>query len=289
MAEHELHCSQVGAVLDEVGCEGVAQNVRAEGRSNSCADSVLAEDFPESLASEGASAMVEEDLGAAFPYEIRATFFEKVVEPVGGGVAEGDQAFLATFADNSDEGRIQVQLVETKTHELGDAQSGCVQGFDHGPVSQSEEGVGVGDLEQLLDVFGRQGMRHRVPELRVLNVGGGISFDHFRQQEKAIESAHRRQCSCGGPCGQAGVPAESEIAANLMALDVGEINAVFREPREKSSEVSAIGRNRVGAHVSLDRQMGKELMQGVFRVSHMAIIAGGGSFCCLGALAILEC
>lgn len=50
MPEQKLHNTQISAVIEQMGCEGVAKNVRRKMRSDPCNHSVLLDQLPESLA-----------------------------------------------------------------------------------------------------------------------------------------------------------------------------------------------------------------------------------------------
>src|SRR5437773_5987320 len=63
VSQHHLHAAQIGAPLQKVRCERVAQHVGAELATDADGAPVGFEDLPEALAAHGLAAVVEKERG----------------------------------------------------------------------------------------------------------------------------------------------------------------------------------------------------------------------------------
>jgi hypothetical protein len=111
VAEEELDGAEVGAVLDHVGGATVAEGVRAGGAV------VALDEEPDGLTGERHAAQGEEETCAvggvgfgADAGEMWATFLEVEAEGVQGGEAEGDDAFLVSFAADEDAAEVEREV-----------------------------------------------------------------------------------------------------------------------------------------------------------------------------------
>src|SRR5438552_12375832 len=99
VAEHRLHGAQVGAALEQMGGEAVAQRVRVDALLDACRARVSAEQLPESLPGHVAAARGDEEVGGvASPEQLLARPPEIDVERLAGASADGNDALLAALA-----------------------------------------------------------------------------------------------------------------------------------------------------------------------------------------------
>ena len=92
VSEHELYGTQIDAVVDEVGGEGVAQTVRAE-RGDAGGVRIIFDNHPRELAGDAAAFLADEDFGADFVFEQqRARFGAIAFDPVNGFFAHRHNA-----------------------------------------------------------------------------------------------------------------------------------------------------------------------------------------------------
>ena len=195
------------------------------------------------------------------------------VDPGDGVDAEGHQAFLASLAENPDKAGIEADPVEGQTDQFGHPQTGGVEGLEHGPVAEPEGGRGVRSGEQGVDLVGRQGVRHRPPQARRSEVGGGVGGQDLGLDEEAEERPQGRQGARRRTRRQTGVAARPEIVAEARAFDRLQIELLFVEPRRELAQIAGVGFDRPRAQVALDREMGEELVDLVFGAGrHVAIV-----------------
>ena len=106
MAQHGLHGPQVGAVVQQVRGEGVAQDVGAHGLGAEARLAGIAlEEPPQVLAGEALAPLTHEQLGA-FGVEARPQDQPGSQPDLGAG-AEGHQALLAALARDLQEALVQ--------------------------------------------------------------------------------------------------------------------------------------------------------------------------------------
>ena len=106
-----------------------------------------------------------------------AARFKKSSHPVDGRLAEGNEPFLATLADDSQHALEQVHLPRAQTYQLRYPQSRCVEHLQHRAVPNPECGFEVGCGEQSLDLLLRQDAGQRAPESRGIDPIAWIILD----------------------------------------------------------------------------------------------------------------
>ena len=153
VAEQHLHDAQVGAVVDEVGCERMAQGVRRDGRGDAAGGSIVADKFPEGLTGYGFAAFVEEKNVVQRVFEqLRAGAMDVTFDGSHGVFADGDEAFFLPFAAYAQDAVLQVEVAEAQADEFADAQAAGVEQFEHGGVAAAGWRGGVGGSQQFFDV-----------------------------------------------------------------------------------------------------------------------------------------
>ena len=98
MAEHLLDDTQVGAALEQVAGERVAQHVRVDGALDAGAPGGITDDGPDAFAGQGAPADGEEHRdGARGGVELRPDLGEVRRERLAGRDAERDEALFVAL------------------------------------------------------------------------------------------------------------------------------------------------------------------------------------------------
>ena len=98
MAEQQLHYAQIGAMVDEMGSEGVAQGVGRDGFADTCDDGAAFNQIPECLSRHGAAARRDKQCIARLAGEQGgAGFFKVSGEPIDSYFADRHQALFRTF------------------------------------------------------------------------------------------------------------------------------------------------------------------------------------------------
>src|SRR4051794_22415661 len=100
MAEHLLHASEVGAALEQVRRERVAEQVRVHAALlEPCDRGEPAEDQEDARAGERAALRVQEEVGAMPPVEVGPPAREVPPERLDGLAADRHDALLAAFPE----------------------------------------------------------------------------------------------------------------------------------------------------------------------------------------------
>ena len=104
MAEHLLDAAQVGASLEQVRCERVAQEVGVDAaRLEPCLVGEAAEDEERARPGERSAAGVEEEVGPVSTVEVRPAEREVAAHGFDRGAAERHDPLLAALAEHADE------------------------------------------------------------------------------------------------------------------------------------------------------------------------------------------
>ena len=122
VAEHLLDAAEVGAALEEVRRERVAQQVGVDARR---LEAGLLGELPQDEERAGAgqrpAAGVQEELGAIAAVEVRAAEREVAADGFGGGPAERHETFLASLAERADDASVEVDGALFEADGLGHA------------------------------------------------------------------------------------------------------------------------------------------------------------------------
>src|SRR5262245_23213634 len=119
VAEHLLDAPQVGAALEQVRRERVAEEVRVDpARLEAGLLGKAAEDQERAGAGQRAALRIEEELGAVARVEEGAAAAQVAAERVGGTAPERDDPLLAALADRADEARLEVDAGSLEANRL---------------------------------------------------------------------------------------------------------------------------------------------------------------------------
>lgn len=119
MAQHDLNRTKVGAVIQEMGCEGMTQHMRGYGFGDSGPPSPGPENFPESLPGERPAQSSQEDsVGGTFFHERRSNVFEKVADQLPRHISNRDDPLFVPFAGNLDKSHIQIDTTDLQMNEF---------------------------------------------------------------------------------------------------------------------------------------------------------------------------
>src|SRR5437660_9296837 len=164
MAEHLLNGAKVGAALEQVRREGVAEEVRMDAlRLEPGFGGEPAEDQERARAGEPAAARVQEELRPVTRVEVRTAAREITPQRLRGGAADRHNALLAPLADAADEPRMEVDISFRESDGLAHAQAGAVQQLRQRAVAQGARGGSVCGFDQTLGLERRQGARQCSP------------------------------------------------------------------------------------------------------------------------------
>ena len=144
MAEQLLDDAQVGAAVEQMGRERVAQRVRRDAGRQPGRPAQPIEPVAQPADAERATRVVQEDLGRfGGPGRIAIEQDRAAVVEVGGQrrdrrPSQQPDALLAALADDPELAAAEVERAEVRGRELADPQAGGVGGLDERPVAQRE-------------------------------------------------------------------------------------------------------------------------------------------------------
>ena len=218
VAEQRLHDAQVGAVVQQVAGEGVAQHVRAHllgaqpgaGRERlQFAREMLAGEVA-AVAERGEQPLRVDGLARRLRFrggvvgrcaavrQQRAILGHRGL----GGVVERHQPFLAALAAHDQHARVALRRRGRQRHQLGHPQPGGVDQLQQRVEPRRAQPLAVGAPvadrgarggEQAVDVLDAEHLRQRASALRPFDDGGGIVAALSFGIEEAIELPDRRQ------------------------------------------------------------------------------------------------
>lgn len=137
MAKHLLDAPEVGAALEQMRCEGVAQEVRMHAtRLEASLLRQPAKDQKGPRASESPALCVQEELGAVATIEKRPAAREVTTKCVDRLAPEGHDPLLVALARGADKASFEVDAATLEPDCLAHTQARAVQELDEGSVAQ---------------------------------------------------------------------------------------------------------------------------------------------------------
>ena len=281
VAEHLLHAPEVGAALEQVGGEGVAEEVRVDtlgvepGLRREASD-----DQERTCAGERSALGVEEELRAVPAVEVRPPAGQVPPQRLDRLGPERDDALLVALADAAHEALLEVDAAALEPDGLADPEAGAVEQLDQRPVAETPRGRPVRRLDQALNLAERKRTRESLAAPREVDLGRRVVVPKTQCHEVAVERACRgrpagdraRRLAAGSQVGKPGlnlVRARVSRRAPQVGGEVGEVAAVrvdrARRPtrrkqgeepalRTAGSRLSAVGSGaRVGTVVDLSQ------------------------------------
>src|SRR5215210_8139991 len=190
--EHLLDAAQVGASLEEMSGERVAQQMRVHPfRLEARLAGELAQDQERARARERATLGVEEELGAVSAVEMWAAVRQITTQCLRGLPADRDDALLAALADRADEAVVQVDAAALETDRLADPEAGAVQELDQSVVAEGPRRRSPRRLDEPFGFPRRQCAREAARPPREVEVCGGVVGPSAQERLVAEERADR--------------------------------------------------------------------------------------------------
>jgi len=132
VAEQFLDDAQVGAVVEQVRGEAVPEHVRGNVAGDAGAPGAAFDPQPEGHGRERRAARGQKHVGRrARPHQLGPADLQIAVERFDGFAADGHNAFLVALADDVDEPRVQVQLLEAQVAQLRQTQARGIGQLQH--------------------------------------------------------------------------------------------------------------------------------------------------------------
>src|SRR4051812_22705107 len=136
MAEHLLHCTEVGASLEQVRGERVAQEVRVDAFGlEPCLVGEATQDEEDTGAGERPAVRVQEQLLPVAAVEVRSTAREVAAEGIRCLPPDRHDPLLAALAEAADEPVLEIDGLPVERDHFAHAQAGAVEELAEGPVA----------------------------------------------------------------------------------------------------------------------------------------------------------
>ena len=135
VAEHFLDDAQIGAVLDEVRGEGVAEGVRGDFLADAREQRLLFDEIENGHPAQRAAVFVQEGDVVEGRFGGRGACVEVVLEGVGCHFPEGDEPLFVAFADDAHKALLEIDVRDLQAAGFGDAQAAAVEDFEDGAVT----------------------------------------------------------------------------------------------------------------------------------------------------------
>src|SRR5512138_146342 len=256
VAQQLLDRAQVRARLEQVGRERVTQSVRRDLDGQPCsAQPTLQEPRHRARRESSAAGIDEHGLASIGVRRLPAPFpAERQVrrERLPGALPERRDALLVPLADDAQEPRREVDVLEVESGRLRHAQPRRVEQLEERAVALRERCV-LSGLEETLGVGKRHRARKRLRQARSGKRAGGVLLEVTLAAGPAKERAQRGQVARQGTAGQAGAVERREIGPDGERIDPGK--RCFRRARlaefalpevGEPVEVAAVGAYRSG-------------------------------------------
>ena len=192
VAEHALDDAQVGAVLEQVGGEGVAEGVGADVLLDACGfgellDNVEDHDAREVLAAMGADEEVV--LVAGLDVDVATVLLQVEFYLVDGGAGDGNETLLASLPLNADEAFVEEHVAELEVAELRHAEAAAVERLDDGSVAETFLAGNVDGIDDFIYLLDAEHLGQLLADLGRLEQLGGVGLDAVVEDEVGVERA----------------------------------------------------------------------------------------------------
>src|SRR5438552_15493162 len=157
MAEHFLNRPEVGAALEQMRGEGVAEEVGMDALGlEAGGGSELAQDEKGACSGQRPALGVEEELRPVAAVEVRPPAGEIPAKGLDRLAADGDDALLRALAEGADEPLLEIDGRAVEPDRLAHAQPGAVEELDERAVSERARRGPVRGLDQPFHLAGER-------------------------------------------------------------------------------------------------------------------------------------
>jgi len=212
VAKHLLDHAEIGAVAEQMGGEGMAEQMRVDIYLNAGVAADALEDLPDADGGQFCAAHGKEDFAAGALLDHAGALPGKVFgNGVAGLAADGDEAGLVALACDADDLLVEVKVFQAGIGQLGNAEAAGVEQFHHGAIPQAERLIGGDALQEALDLELVEGLREETLGAREGDVLGGVGLEEIAGEKKAEEYLDGDDDELDGAGGKAALLAMGEV------------------------------------------------------------------------------
>src|SRR6266446_3433942 len=203
MPQHLLHGAQIGAMVEQMAGEGMAQHMRRQpNRIEPGGNGELFQQLTAALSRQmpGAAARREEPAGRPSVRKEAIATFEIGAEGQPARFAQRDDALLAALAGHQQETRVAPCRGEGQRHELGNPEPRRIEQLEY--TAQADtfiSGPDTGGVYQRLDLGFRQYFWQGAAESRRVELCRRVVLPQAFDQEEFVELSHRRDAASERP------------------------------------------------------------------------------------------
>ncbi len=218
VAEEFLDAAEIGAGVEHVSGEGVAELVGADVDGDAGVAEVFLEEFADADAGEACAALGDEE-GSGLDAGLGAV----ALDGLEGRRADGDDALFAALAENADGLREGIDVGDVEADELREAEAAGVEELEDRGVAGGGPGGSLffkGSLErgfeEFLDLGDGEDERELAFELGKLDFLEGVAGEAMALGEPLVEGAERGEMKADGGEGGAAFHELEEEAAEIV-------------------------------------------------------------------------
>ena len=245
MAQHLLDRAQIGAVVEQVAGEGMAQHMR---RNSGRVDAGLARQFLQQLADPVAGQMAaraargEQPARVPAPAEKPLAHANKLGDDGARRLAQRHQALARALAPHDQDHRVPCHGVQGQAHQLGDPHPGGVEQLEQRQQSHALRAPARSrGLQQEIDLGLGEQLRQAASAPRCVQAGGGIVAAQAFGEQESVELADRgeapgrraRRAPRRGQC--------RHIGAQILAFRARQFSVPAGEKPAAVAQVAQIG------------------------------------------------
>jgi len=190
VAQHLLHRAQVGAPFEQVGGEGMAQQMGVDARRiEARLGGQAAQDEKRAGPCERAALRVEEELRPVPPVQERPAAGKVSAHGLDALAPERHDALLVSLAEAANNPVVEVDPAAVEAHGLAHPEPGSVEELDERAVSERARGRSVRGLDEPLDFPGGEGAGQARASAREIEVCGRVVLAPAEEDEVVVEGA----------------------------------------------------------------------------------------------------
>jgi hypothetical protein len=250
MAEQFLHRAQVGAALEQVGRERVAQSVRSQRGLQAGRARAIDHGLEHPTRTQRPPVAVEPQRARIERTRVAHQLLARR-QPRGDRLArraaEQRQPFLLPFAEHPHDAFVEIERLDRHAGALGDTAAGRVEHFEDRAIARTLRRFVERLRQQQVDFAGGEEARHARRGLRALQQLRRILADAAFLLQPRKQPAQAGELSLHRGRDEALLFEFDQIPPQMEARDGAELDRYRREPLRERAQVAAVGAQRRGA------------------------------------------